>query len=133
MNGARPSVFMANLGRVAQHTARATFARNFFEAGGIEAISTDGFSDAKAAGDAFAAADAKIAVICGGDDQYAELAVPVAEALKAAGASRIYLAGKPADELKAALASAGVEEYIFMGCDALEILRAAQTHLGVSE
>ena len=35
--GARPKVFLANLGKVADFTARAMFAKNFFEAGGIEA------------------------------------------------------------------------------------------------
>ena len=35
--GARPKVFLANLGTLADFTARATFAKNFFEAGGIEA------------------------------------------------------------------------------------------------
>jgi methylmalonyl-CoA mutase len=34
--GSRPKVFLANLGPVAAFTARATFAKNFFEAGGIE-------------------------------------------------------------------------------------------------
>ena len=35
--GARPSVFLATLGPLAEHTARADFARNLFAAGGIEA------------------------------------------------------------------------------------------------
>ncbi|MBS0527807.1 MAG: methylmalonyl-CoA mutase, partial [Proteobacteria bacterium] len=37
-NGARPKVFLANLGPPADFTARATFARSFFETGGIEAV-----------------------------------------------------------------------------------------------
>ena len=41
--GARPKVFLANLGNVAEFTARATFAKNFFEAGGIEAVANEGF------------------------------------------------------------------------------------------
>jgi methylmalonyl-CoA mutase len=41
--GARPKVFLANLGTPAEFTTRATFARNFFEAGGIEALTNDGF------------------------------------------------------------------------------------------
>src|ERR1700754_985405 len=36
--GKRPSVFLANLGTAADFTARATFAKSFFETGGIEAI-----------------------------------------------------------------------------------------------
>ena len=34
--GARPKVFLANLGPVAAFTTRATFAKNFFEAGGLK-------------------------------------------------------------------------------------------------
>ena len=37
-SGARPKVFLANLGTAADFTARATFARSFFETGGIETI-----------------------------------------------------------------------------------------------
>ena len=40
--GARPKIFLANLGTQAEFTARATFAQNFFEAGGIEAVGGDG-------------------------------------------------------------------------------------------
>ena len=36
--GARPKVFLANLGTPSDFTARATFAKNFYEAGGIEAV-----------------------------------------------------------------------------------------------
>src|SRR5947207_4833507 len=37
-SGARPKVFLANLGTPADFTARATFAKSFFETGGIEAV-----------------------------------------------------------------------------------------------
>src|SRR6185437_570205 len=43
--GRRPSVFLANIGTAVDFTARATFARSFFEAGGIAAIDSEGFSD----------------------------------------------------------------------------------------
>jgi len=36
--GARPRVFLANLGAPSDFTARATFAKSFFETGGIEAV-----------------------------------------------------------------------------------------------
>ena len=39
--GSRPKVFLANLGTLADFTARATFAKNFFEAGGIEAVANE--------------------------------------------------------------------------------------------
>ncbi len=41
-SGARPRVFLANLGKPSDFTVRATFARSLFEAGGIEAIDGEG-------------------------------------------------------------------------------------------
>ena len=40
--GARPKIFLANLGTPADFTARATFAKSFFETGGIEGNDTQG-------------------------------------------------------------------------------------------
>ncbi len=40
--GARPKVFLATLGTAAEFTTRAAFAKNFFEAGGIEAVGGEG-------------------------------------------------------------------------------------------
>lgn len=128
--GKRPQVFLANMGRVAQHTARAMFAKNFYEAGGIEALSNDGFSSPEAAAEGFENSGARLAVICGSDPQYEDSGEAMAMALKAAGAERVILAGRPG-EREAALREAGVDEFIFMGCDVLGSLRAALTQLGV--
>jgi methylmalonyl-CoA mutase len=51
--GARPKIFLANLGTPAEFTARATFAKSFFETGGIEAVETAGFADPIALAAAF--------------------------------------------------------------------------------
>lgn len=131
-SGGRPQVFLANMGRIAQHTARASFARNFFEAGGIESLSNEGFTTAEEAAKAFEESGAKLAVICGSDVQYGDSAVPFAKALKDAGAGRLYLAGRPGD-LEGPLKEAGVDEFIYMGCDVLGTLRSALTHLGVMD
>lgn len=122
--GARPRVFLANLGAVAVHTARATFAKNFFEAGGIEAVGTDGYTDDAAVVAAFAASGCRIAVICSSDAVYADRASATATALRDAGATRIYLAGHPGDA-RDALAAAGVDEFIHVGVDVLAALRTA--------
>ena len=47
-----------------------------------------------------------------------------AAALKAAGARHIYLAGRPG-ALEPALRGAGVQSFIYEGCDALALLEAA--------
>ncbi|MBO4221311.1 methylmalonyl-CoA mutase subunit beta [Bradyrhizobium neotropicale] len=123
-SGARPKIFLANLGTPADFTARATFAKSFFETGGIEALDSEGFSDATALADAFKASGAAIACLCSSDKVYAEHAVAAAKALQAGGARHIYLAGRPG-ELEVALRAAGVTDFIFAGCDAPATLQEA--------
>lgn len=126
----RPEVFLVNLGRPAVHTTRATFAKNVFEVAGIRAVSGDdaGYDTPEAAAAAVAASGAELACICSDDKLYADLAIPVAEAIAALPADqrpeRLYLAGRPAG-LDAALASAGVDEQLFAGMDVLDLLTRA--------
>jgi methylmalonyl-CoA mutase len=122
--GARPKVFLANLGTPADFTARATFAKSFFETGGIEAIDTQGFADPAALAAAFKASGAPMACLCSQDKAYAEHAAAAAKALQAAGAKHIYLAGRPGEQ-EAALRGAGVTGFIFAGGDALATLQEA--------
>ena len=118
--GSRPKVFLANLGTPAEFNARATFAKNFFEAGGIEAVTNDGFASDDAMTKAFKASGASIACLCSSDEVYAARAAAAAKALKAAGARHIYLAGRPKEQ--DTLKAAGVGTFIFAGCDALATL-----------
>jgi methylmalonyl-CoA mutase len=122
--GKRPSVFLANLGGASDFTARATFAKSFFESGGIEAIDSDGFSNASALAMACKASGATLACLCSSDKVYAEHAAEAATALQAAGIKHIYLAGRPG-ELEAALKTAGVGAFVFAGSDALAVLEDA--------
>jgi methylmalonyl-CoA mutase len=122
--GKRPRVFLANLGTAADFTARATFAKSFFETGGIEAIDTEGFSEADALAAAWKASGAGLACLCSQDKVYAEQAVAAAKALQAAGARHIYLAGRPGEQ-EATLRDAGVTDFIFAGGDALATLQKA--------
>ena len=123
-SGTRPRIFLANLGTAADFTARATFAKSFFETGGIEALDTQGFADPAALATAFQGAGAAIVCLCSSDKAYAEHAVAAAKALQAAGARHIYLAGRPGEQ-EAALRNAGVGDFIFAGGDALAMLREA--------
>ncbi len=120
--GARPKVFLANLGTPADFTARATFAKSFFETGGIEAIDTEGFSDPTALAAAFKASGAALACLCSSDKVYAGQATAAAKALQAAGARHIYLAGRPGEQ-EASLRAAGVNDFVFAGGDALAALQ----------
>jgi methylmalonyl-CoA mutase len=127
--GARPKIFLANLGHLADFTPRATYAKNFFEAGGIEAVTNDGFANADEMIALFKASGARLACLCSSDAVYAREAVEAARALSAAGAERLYLAGRPG-ELETALAAAGVGTFIYVGCDVVATLAAAQAVVG---
>ena len=128
--GARPKVFLATLGALADFSARAMYAKNFYEAGGIEVPSSDGFKDQAAMTAAFKKSGAKLACLCGSDAVYAEQAADAAKALTAAGAI-VHLAGRPG-ELETPLKEAGVKAFIFVGCDVLSTLQAAYDSLGAS-
>jgi methylmalonyl-CoA mutase len=127
--GARPKVFLASFGPPVTFTERATFAKNFFEAGGIEAVDSPLLvgelkSDPAAIAAAFKASGARFACLCSSDKVYATEAADMAKALTAAGASHIYLAGRPG-ELEAPLRAAGVGTFVYVGCDVLATLQAA--------
>jgi methylmalonyl-CoA mutase len=125
----RPKVFLATLGTQAEFTARATFAKNFFAVGGIEAVGGDS-GDLPALPAAFKTAGATLACLCSSDKVYEKEGAAAALALKAAGARHIYLAGRPREQ-EAALKSAGVQSFIYEGCDALATLTSVYDMLGV--
>lgn len=129
--GHRPSVFLANLGPVATHTGRATFARNFYEAGGVAALGDEGYVDDASLVEAFRASGSSIAVICSSDAVYADRVVATAASLVSAGAKRIVLAGNPGEH-RDAWQAAGVEEFIHVGVDVLSSLRGVHQLEGVS-
>jgi methylmalonyl-CoA mutase len=114
----RPAVYLATIGPIARHTARAGFAGNLFQAGGLATPSGDGASGLADAG-------TSVACICGTDPDYGEQAAALAKELRAAGAEHVWLAGKPSLEVD------GVDGYVFAGCDALAVLHEVHGHMGV--
>jgi methylmalonyl-CoA mutase len=129
-HGRRPRVFLGNMGPVAHHTARATYAKNFFEAGGFEVVSNNGFKDPDAAAKAFAESGATVAVICSSDKLYPGVVPQLAPKLRAAGARSVVLAGNPGAN-EAAWRAAGVDRFIFIKCDVLAALREMLREEGV--
>lgn len=128
--GKLPQVFLASLGDLATHSARTTWMRNFLAAGGIEAVGGADIHASAGAGKAFADSGAAIACLCSSDATYAELGEAAAGALKAAGAKRVLLAGRPKDQA-AALQAAGVDTFVYVGIDAIDILARLHADLGV--
>lgn len=110
------AVFLATLGPIAQHTARATFATNLLAAGGVDVVvagATEGVDDVVGA-----YRDAKtppVVCLCGSDPTYAEWGADAVSALRDAGAEHVVLAGKNAE--------VGADKTVAAGLDALAFLR----------
>ena len=115
-------VFLATMGTVAAHTARATFASNLLAAGGVAVEAAGATSDV----DAVTAAYAGQPVVClaGTDAAYAAWGADLVAALRAAGASYVVLAGKPGEKtgLRHGDADDAVDDWAAMGVDALGFL-----------
>ena len=112
-------VFLATMGTVAAHTARATFAANLLAAGGIAvevAGPTSGVEVVLAAYDGQA-----VACLGGPDPAYAEWGAALVTALRDAGATWVVVAGKPGD--------LGVDDAAAQGIDALTFLNRTREHL----
>ncbi len=92
-------------------------------------MSAEGIKSAEDLGKAFAKSGATLACLCSSDKVYANEAVSAAKALAAAGATHIYLAGKPGDQAKA-WEEAGIGTFLYQGCDTLGLLQDAYERLG---
>ena len=117
-------VFLATMGTVAAHTARATFAGNLLAAGGVDTVvagATTGVEDVLSA---YAAAEDAGRVVClaGPDKAYAEWGSELVTALREAGATYVILAGKPDEAIQ-------VDDSCAMGVDALAFLGRVRSAL----
>ncbi|MEV7012118.1 methylmalonyl-CoA mutase family protein [Streptosporangium sp. NPDC051022] len=112
----RPRVFLATLGPAGEHAARASFAAGVFHSGGIETV-TGGPED-------FDPRVTTVACLCSSDGRYAEHASEAADALREAGATRIWLAGRDRYD--------GVDANLYAGCDVLEVVRTTLADLEVT-
>jgi methylmalonyl-CoA mutase len=129
----RPPVFLANLGRLADYNASATWAQNFFAAGGVEAADEGGYTDFATLTRKFQRSPAPVACICGSVKTL--LAMPGAAAtLKKAGAIAVFLAASretlsllPEEDKRA------IDRIIYEGCDAIKILSELHEAMRVKE
>lgn len=120
---ARP-VFLATMGSVAQHTARATFATNLLAAGGVAvepAGATDGVDDVVAA---YRSSGSPVVCLAGTDETYAQWGADLVAALRDAGAAHVVLAGRPGKDTVE-----DVDDSCAVGVDALAFLTATRKEL----
>jgi methylmalonyl-CoA mutase len=112
-------VFLATLGSVAAHTARATFATNLLAAGGIAVVAAGPTRDADGV---LAAYDGQaVACLAGPDAAYDGWGADLVGRLREAGARHVIVAGKPRD--------LDVDDSCSVGVDALAFLRRTREAL----
>ena len=104
-HGERPTVVLAAIGPQSAYAARAGFATNLFAAGGVAVELRTDHGDVTG----------RVVCLCSSERVYDEEAAGVVEALRAAGAATILLAGAERDGLD-------VDGYVYTGCDALAVL-----------
>jgi methylmalonyl-CoA mutase len=114
--------FLATMGTVAAHTARATFASNLLAAGGV---AVDLAGPTESADDLVAAYDGqRVVCLAGSDGAYDAWGREAAAALRDAGASWVVIAGKPTGPLADL-----VDDSCAMGVDALAFLTRTREKL----
>ncbi|MGH3424533.1 MAG: methylmalonyl-CoA mutase family protein, partial [Nocardioidaceae bacterium] len=114
-------VFLATMGPVAAHTARATFAANLLAAGGIDTVTagaTDAVEDVLATYDG-----APVVCLAGNDTAYEQWGAALVTALREAGAGWVVLAGDPGT------AGPDVDDSAAVGVDALAFCHRTREHL----
>ncbi len=114
-------VFLATMGPVAAHTARATFATNLLAAGGVAVEAAGATTDTASVLAAYAGQ--AVVVLAGTDAAYAEWGADLVTALRAAGASYVVLAGRPGERtVRQGSTDDTVDDGAALGVDALGFL-----------
>ncbi|MDR2780505.1 MAG: acyl-CoA mutase large subunit family protein [Synergistaceae bacterium] len=130
--GDNAKIFLANMGPVSQHKARADFITGFMEVANFEVLKNDGFGTTDACADAACDIGADIAVICSTDATYPELAPPLARRIKEKKPSmKVFLAGAPSEEFKQSYIDAGVDDFISVRSNCLAVLSDIQKGKGM--
>jgi len=130
-NGHLPQIFLATMGPLRQHKARADFTVGFFEVGGFELIYPSGFDTPEAAASAAKVSGAGAVVICSTDDTYPEIVPSLVSALKADNSDMVVIvAGYPKDHIDS-FKEAGVDDFIHIRANCYDMNVQLQQQLGV--
>jgi methylmalonyl-CoA mutase len=130
-HGHPPQIFLANMGPLKQHKARADFAQGFFQVGGFEVLNPSGFETSQAAAQAALESGAPALVICSTDTTYPEIVPPLVKAIKSGQPETVViLAGYPEDQIDAHR-DAGVDEFIHLRANCYEVNHWLQQRLGI--
>ena len=125
-------IFLANMGPIPQHKARADFTTGFLQVGAFEVLTNDGFKTVEEAAEAARASGADAVVICSTDATYPEIVPALAPKLhEVLPDARVFLAGAAPKDLLETYKEAGIDEYISVRANCYEVLESLQKKKGM--
>ncbi len=131
--GDNVKIFLANMGAIPQHKARADFTTGFLQVGAFEVLGNNGFKTVDEAAEAAKASGADAVVICSTDATYPEIIPALAPKLhEALPNATVFLAGAAPADLKETYDAAGIDEYIHVKANCYKILQALQQKKGMA-
>ncbi|MFE4522648.1 methylmalonyl-CoA mutase subunit beta [Cytobacillus firmus] len=121
--GIRPQAGLICLGDLKNHKTRADFIAGFLAPGGVGAVRSGSVVNQEDAKAFIQETNCRHYFICGSNDQYDSMAVPLIKQLKEAFPSAaIYLAGLPEERKRDEFRGAGIRGYIHVKSDCYETL-----------
>ena len=129
--GERPRALLLTLGKVHEYKPRADFSRGFLEVAAFEMVDSPACDDVEQAVEAAVKAEAPMVVFCGSDAGYPERIPTLAARLRQERPDTILLlAGYPQEHVDS-FRGAGVDDFIHLRANCLELLTTLQQRLGV--
>ena len=133
-DGDNVRIFLANMGPIPQHKARADFTRGFLQVGAFDVLMNDGFKTVEDAAAAAKESGADACVICSTDATYPDIVPALAPKLhEALPSATVYLAGAAPKDLLETYKAAGIDDYISVRANCYEILEALQKKKGMMD
>ncbi|MBR1580947.1 MAG: acyl-CoA mutase large subunit family protein [Selenomonadaceae bacterium] len=130
--GDNVKIFLANMGPIPQHKARADFTTGFLQVGGFDVLTNNGFATVDEAAAAAKDSGADAVVICSTDPTYPEIVPALAPKLhEVLPKATVYLAGTAPAELVETYKAAGIDDYINVRANCFKVLTDLQTKKGV--
>lgn len=127
-------IFLANMGPIPQHKARADFTTGFLQVGAFQVLGNNGFQTVEEAAEAAGRSGADAVVICSTDATYPEIVPALAPKLhEALPEAMVFLAGAAPKELADTYREAGIDEYINVRANCYAILQLLQKRKGMIE
>ena len=131
-DGDNVKIFLANMGPIPQHKARADFTTGFLQVGGFDVLGNNGFATVDEAAAAAKESGADAVVICSTDATYPEIVPALAPKLhEVLPKATVYLAGTAPAELVETYKAAGIDDYINVRANCYKVLTDLQTKKGV--